>query len=37
MLDLAVASYESLLERATEPSQRQALDTALKALKGWKF
>lgn len=37
MLDLAVASYESLLERATEPSQRQALDTALKALRGWKF
>lgn len=37
MLDLAVASYESLLERATEPSQRQALETALKALRGWKF
>ena len=37
MLDLAVASYESLLERATEPAQQQALDTALKALRGWKF
>jgi len=37
MLDLAIASYESLLERATEPTQQQALDTALRALKGWKF
>ena len=37
MLDLAVACYESLLERATEPAQQQALDTALKALRGWKF
>jgi hypothetical protein len=37
MLDLAVATYESLLERATEPAQRQALETALQALRGWKF
>ena len=37
MLDLAVACYESRLERATEPAQQQALDTALKALRGWKF
>lgn len=37
MLDLAVSSYESLLERATEPAQRQALETALQALRGWKF
>lgn len=37
MLDLAVASYESLLERASVPAQRDALDTALRALRGWKF
>ncbi len=37
MLDLAVASYESLLERAEQPAQREALDTALRALKGWRF
>ncbi len=37
MLDLAVASYESLLERAEQPAQREALDTALRSLRGWKF
>lgn len=37
MLDLAVAAYESLLERAEHPAQRDALDTALRALRGWKF
>ncbi len=37
MLDLAVASYESLLERAEQPTQRNALETALRSLKGWKF
>ncbi len=37
MLDLAVAAYESLLERAEQPAQRDALDTALRSLKGWKF
>src|SRR5690606_36585155 len=37
MLDLAVASYESLLERAEQPAQRDALETALKALRVWKF
>ena len=37
MLDLAVASYESLLDRAEVPAQRDALDTALRALRGWKF
>lgn len=37
MLDLALASYESLLERAEQPAQRDALETALKALRGWKF
>lgn len=37
MLDLAVAAYESLLERAEHPAQRDALETALRALRGWKF
>jgi thioredoxin-like negative regulator of GroEL len=37
MLDLAVASYESLLQRAELPAQRDALDTALRSLRGWRF
>jgi len=37
MLDLAVAAYESLLQRADQPAQREALDTALRSLRGWKF
>lgn len=37
MLDLAVEAYESLLSRATETSQRIAVETALQSLKGWKF
>jgi hypothetical protein len=36
-LDLAVYTYEQLLNRATEPEQRDALDTALRSLRGWKF
>jgi hypothetical protein len=36
-LDLAVYTYEQLLERATQPDQREALDTALRSLRGWKF
>ncbi len=36
-LDLAVYTYEQLLERATLPEQREALDTALRSLRGWKF
>ena len=36
-LDLAVASYERLLETAEHPDQREALDTALRALRGWRF
>lgn len=36
-LDLAVYTYEQLLARATEPDQREALDTALRSLRGWKF
>ena len=37
MLDFAIETYEVLLERATEPAQREALTTALAALRGWKF
>ena len=37
MLDLAVATYEELLQSAEVPAQRDALETALRALRGWKF
>lgn len=37
MLDLAIEAYEELLQRAEVPAQRDALETALRALKGWKF
>jgi tetratricopeptide (TPR) repeat protein len=37
MLDLAVHAYEALLARAEHDTQRQALETALQALRGWKF
>lgn len=37
MLDVAVAAYESLLARAEIPAQRDALDTALRSLRGWRF
>ena len=36
-LDLAVATYERLLETAEHPEQREALDTTLRALRGWRF
>ena len=36
-LDLAVYTYEALLARTTLPEQRDALDTALRSLRGWKF
>ena len=36
-LDLAIVSYEQLLSTATEKDQRDALDSALRSLKGWKF
>lgn len=36
-LDLAVYTYEKLLALAREPEQRDALDTALRSLRGWKF
>lgn len=37
MLDDAIAAYELLLGRAEHDTQRQALETALQALRGWKF
>lgn len=36
-LDLAIVTYEQLLGTATEKEQRDALDTALRSLRGWKF
>jgi hypothetical protein len=36
-LDLAIATYEQLLTTATQREQREALDSALRSLKGWKF
>src|SRR5512141_2401557 len=36
-LDLAIATYERLLSTATVREQREALDTALRSLRGWKF
>jgi hypothetical protein len=37
MLDFAVASYERLLERSTDATQRDAVSTALAALRNWRF
>lgn len=37
MLDFAIQAYEQLLERTTDPTQRQAVTTALSALRGWRF
>lgn len=36
-LALAIATYEELLARATEPAQRTALEGALTALRGWRL
>ena len=36
-LALAIASYEALRRRAEHPQQREALDTAIRTLKGWKL
>jgi hypothetical protein len=36
-LDLAIAMYERLLSTANDASQRDALDTALRSLRGWKL
>ena len=37
MLDFAIETYEKLLERTSEPAQREAVTTALAALRGWRF
>ena len=36
-LDLAIATYEHMLSTATQKEQRDALDNALRALRGWKL
>ena len=36
-LDLAIATYEQLLTTATHKEQRDALDAALRSLRGWRF
>ena len=36
-LDLAIATYEQLIATATQKEQREALDNALRGLRGWKF
>jgi hypothetical protein len=36
-LDLAIATYEQLRSTAERPEQREALDTAIRKLKGWRF
>ena len=36
-LDLAIATYETLLSTATEREQKDALDAALRSLRGWKL
>ena len=36
-LDLAIVTYEQLLSTAERPEQRDALDTAIRNLKRWKF
>jgi hypothetical protein len=37
MLDLSIAMYERLLTRATEAAQREAVEAALAALRGWRL
>jgi len=37
MLDLAIATYDRLLERATQPAERDAVADALRALRGWRL
>ena len=36
-LDLAIATYEQLLKTATHKDQRDAIDAALRSLRGWRF
>ena len=37
MLDLAIAGFERLLERAPRPEQREAVENALRSLRGWRL
>ncbi len=37
MLDFAIEVYERLLERSTETGEREAISTALSALRVWRF
>lgn len=37
MLDLSIGAYQALLERTPDPAQREAVETALRALRGWRF
>jgi hypothetical protein len=37
MLDLAIETYEHLLEKTSQPTQREAITTALNALRRWRF
>ncbi len=36
-LDLAIATYEQLRETAEQSDQREALDTAIRTLRAWRF
>jgi hypothetical protein len=37
MLDESIAAYERLRDRATEPAQRDAVENALRSLRGWRL
>ena len=37
MLDFAIETYEQLLSTTTDTTQREAVSTAISALKGWRF
>lgn len=37
MLDLAIEAYQALLDRTPDAAQREAVETALRALRGWRF
>ncbi|HSA57552.1 MAG TPA: hypothetical protein VLE53_17700 [Gemmatimonadaceae bacterium] len=37
MLDLAIATFERLLARAEQPAQRDAVESALRSLRGWRL
>jgi hypothetical protein len=36
-LDLAIATYERLLAKATRREEKEAIDSALRSLRGWRF